>query len=73
MVKPGPLRVVPRLCRRLRRSYVLICAKEDCRRLGLRIPNGIWHCGPCGHTFLDGPTFTRHSCTAGAGAASPGT
>ena len=62
----GPHRTVARMCRRLRRAYVLTCAREDCRRHGLRIPNGVWYCAPCGHTFLDGQAFTRHGCTASA-------
>lgn len=45
---------------RMRRSYHLACAREDRRRLGVRVPDGVWFCAPCRRAFLDGLDIVRH-------------
>lgn len=44
----------------MRRRYDLACAHEDVRRLGVRIPDGVWFCAPCRRAFLDGLEIVRH-------------
>lgn len=45
---------------RMRRGYHLACAREDRRRLGVRVPDGVWFCAPCRRAFLDGLEIVRH-------------
>ena len=52
--------LIVRACRLMRRRYELACAHEDVRRLGVRIPDGVWFCVPCRRAFLDGLEIVRH-------------
>jgi transposase-like protein len=54
------LAAVKHIGRRIRRAYVLACAREDALRHGFAVPDGTWHCAPCGRTFFDRRTFTLH-------------
>src|SRR4051794_34733440 len=49
-----------RTWRRLGLAYVLTCAREDARVLGLAVPDGVWFCAPCRLAFLDGWDVARH-------------
>lgn len=55
-----PLAAVKHIGRRIRRTYVLACAREDAHRHGFAVPDGTWHCAPCGRAFLDKRAFMLH-------------
>ena len=54
------------LLRRLARVYRHVCAREDARRLGLSLPDGVWLCGLCQHFSWDSFSFAWHGIEAHA-------
>ncbi|HET6877534.1 MAG TPA: hypothetical protein VFH38_08405 [Jatrophihabitans sp.] len=50
--------------RRLARLYRQLCAAEDVRRRGLKVPDGVWVCARCRHVSLDAFASSRHLLAA---------
>jgi hypothetical protein len=57
--------MLARAGRRLRRAYQVACAREDAKRLGVAVPDGVWFCAPCRVAMLDGLEMLLHGYCAG--------
>jgi ribosomal protein L37AE/L43A len=57
---------MPRLIKRIARSYRQHCAREDARVRNIVTPLGVWVCEHCRHVSLDLTGFTMHAVEAHA-------
>lgn len=62
----SPRQSLRRFARSIALRYRLACARDDVRRHGLTIPNGVWVCRSCAHVSFDAMRFARHGCAAAA-------
>jgi hypothetical protein len=47
-------------CRKVARTYALLCAREDAKRWQLVIPAGVWFCQRCPHVTFDIARLREH-------------
>jgi hypothetical protein len=58
-----PTGFVRRAARRVRRTYVFMCAREDALRHGLIVPSGVWSC-TCSAVAFTADAFRLHLAVA---------
>lgn len=59
---------VRRTWRRLVRSYIALCARDDAAEYGVTIPSGIWACANCHQGHLELASLQYHLRTEHPGA-----